>query len=487
MKAVLRRGGRIRPIVAVIKTIASAITIGSGGSAGSEGPIIQIGAACGSSIGQWFKMPPRRITNFLACGAAGGIAAIFNAPIAGVMFAMEVILGGFEKFSFIYVVLAAVTSSAISQYLTGSKALFWIKYYKLTSPLELFAFAILGIIIAFASRYFTVMLTKCEDFFDARMKIPEYIKPAIGGLCLGGFAFFLTVYLQTPGKRILGVGYDTIDLALRGDLALNLLLLLFVAKLIATCFTLGSGGSGGVFAPALYMGAMLGGAYGTVVHRLFPNWTAPSGLYAVIGMGAFFAGAAHAPMTSILILFEMTGYRYKILLPIMACSVISTLVSSLLNRDSVYTVKLRRQGIITDEGTPDPLRSMIVGDIMIRNPQYVQEEMSLSTLSELVGKKLHTSLPVIDGDSKLVGLITYKEIHLAIMNKEDPHTIKVGDFMNSSPVVVYTDEPCDAAFNRMRNAEQGIAPVVKRKQPDTMVGIITYRHIYAAYRKALTH
>ncbi|HID21489.1 MAG TPA: chloride channel protein, partial [Planctomycetaceae bacterium] len=200
MTAVLKKGGRIRPIVAVVKSIASAITIGSGGSAGSEGPIVQIGAAFGSTMGQLFRMPPQRITNFLACGAAGGIAAIFNAPIAGVMFSMEVILGEFEKFSFIYVVLAAVTSSAVSQYLKGNQPIFAIRYFKLASPLELIAFVFLGVIVAFAARYFAVVLTKFEDFFDHKVKGPEYIKPALGGLCIGVMALLMTSHFQISGK-----------------------------------------------------------------------------------------------------------------------------------------------------------------------------------------------------------------------------------------------------------------------------------------------
>jgi CIC family chloride channel protein len=485
MKAVLARGGRIRPIVAVVKSIASALTIGTGGSAGSEGPIVQIGASFGSSLGQWFRMPPRRIINFLACGTAGGIAAIFNAPLAGVMFSMEVILGEFEKFSFIYVVLAAVTSSALSQYLTGNKAIFLIRYYQLASPLELFAIALLGVITAIGARLFSAALNGSEDYFERRVRVPEYLKPALGGLGVGVVALLIAVSFGGAGKRILGVGYDTIDLALQGELSVNLLLLFLAAKCVATCLTLGSGGSGGVFAPALFMGAMLGGAFGSMLHGLFPGATAPPGLYAVVGMGAFFAGMAHAPVTAILILFEMTGYRYTILLPIMTCSVISTLVASLIGRDSIYTIKLRRQGILPDQRKADPLKAMIAGEIMIRDPQYVIEDMSIATLSELVGNTLHTSLPVLDRRGELVGLLTYREIHYAMRTIHSRPGLLVKDCMNRSPLVAFTDEPCDAVFNRMKDADQGIAPVAKKKNPRRMVGILTYRHIYEAYRRAL--
>jgi len=487
MKAVFVRGGRIRPVVAVVKSIASAITIGSGGSAGSEGPIVQIGASFGSSIGQWFKMPPLRITNFLACGAAGGIAAIFNAPIAGVMFAMEVILGEFEKYSFIYVVLAAVTSSAVSQYLRGNKPIFLIKYYALSSPVELIAVAVLGVLAAIGASAFSVLLSKCEGLFDGWKKVPEFSKPAIGGLLLGILVLSVTVFTGVPGKWVLGVGYETIERSLDGELAMKFLFILLAAKFLATCLTLGSGGSGGVFAPALFMGSMLGGFYGRLIHRLLPNATAPSGLYAVIGMGAFFAGAAHAPITSILILFEMTGYRYTILLPIMTCAVISTLVASLICRDSIYTIKLRQQGIPVDRKKRDPLRAMLAGDIMIKDPQCVPEEMNIATLSALVGTKLHTSLPVMDGSNRLAGLMTYKEIHRALTCGRDPATVRVSEFMNPSPVVAFPDEDCALVFNRMKNSAQGIAPVVKRKDPRKLIGIVTYRHIYEAYQKAITY
>lgn len=485
MKAVLTRGGRIRPVVAVVKSVASALTIGTGGSAGSEGPIVQIGASFGSSLGQWLGMPPRRITNYLACGAAGGIAAIFNAPIAGVMFAMEVILGEFDKFSFIYVVLAAVTSSAVSQYLAGNRPIFVIRYFELASPLELFAFALLGAILAFGARWFALVLSRSEDWFEKSIPLPEYLKPALGGLGTGLLALLLTAGLGVPGKRILGVGYGTIDVALRGELPLGLLLLFFAAKFLATCLTLGSGGSGGVFAPSLFMGAMLGGAFGVAIHRIFPHSTAPSGLYAVVGMGAFFAGAAHAPITAILILFEMTGYRYPILLPVMACSVVSVLVASLISPDSVYTIKLRRQGIIRQKRKPDPLKAMLVGEVMIRDPQSVAEEMSVDTLLELVGTKLHTSLPVVDAAGDLVGIVTYNELHAALRQRGKTAGLAVKDVMNRSPVVVFPDETCDEAFRRLNRAGQVLAPVAGRDRPRRMVGLITYRHVYVAYQKAM--
>ncbi|MEJ2745134.1 MAG: chloride channel protein, partial [bacterium] len=349
------------------------------------------------------------------------------------------------------------------------------------------AIALLGFIVALGSRCFTVSLVGFEDYFDKKIGIPDWLKPALGGLALGIFALLFTILFGVTGKRILGVGYETINLALQGELPVRLLLLFLFAKFLATCLTLGSGGSGGIFAPALFMGAMLGGTFGTILHGIFPNTTAPPGLYAVVGMGAFFAGAAHAPITAIMILFEMTGYRYTILLPIMTCSVVSTLVASLISRDNIYTVKLCRDGIIPKGGKPNPLKAMLAGDVMLRDPQYVMENMAIATLAELVGTKLHTSLPVINSRGDLVGLLTYKEIHHALRKSRDTDGLTVKDFMNREPMIVFSDESCDTVFHRMKDANQGIAPVVKRKHPNRMVGVMTYRHIYDAYQKATMH
>lgn len=513
MTAVIKRGGRIRPIVAIVKSVASAITIGSGGSAGSEGPIVQIGAAFGSTLGQIFKMPPKRIKTFVGCGAAGGIAAIFNAPIAGVLFSMEVILGEFETFSFIYLVIASTTSAAISQWLRGAHPVFDVMYFSSGSSWELIAFALLGVLAGLTARAFISILTGFENFFDHKLKLPEYLKASFGGILLGILAIFtVRAFGCQPGPggiTILGVGYESISLATEGHLFFFLLLALLALKLLATCLCLGSGGSGGVFAPSLYMGAMLGGAFGFCMLRIpgmIPRYTAlmetiaqhpaaPPGLdpraailgvYALVGMGAVFAGAAHAPITAIFILFEMTGYHYQILLPIMTCAVVSTLVSKLMSRDSIYTIKLRQKGIITDADRPhDILESMVVRDIMITDVHTINETMTLKELAAVFGSKLHTSLPVVDKNDKLAGIVTYKEMHKAMTSGKSWGLIKVSDCMRRDIVTAFPDETMDSVFGRMRNAYISIAPVVKRRDPGKIVGIITYRHIFDSYQRAL--
>ncbi len=329
MMAIATRGGRIRPIVVLAKALGSAVTIGSGGSVGREGPIVQIGSALGSSIGQVFKLSERRIVNLIASGAAAGIAATFNAPIAGVIFALEVILNDFGIRAFSTIVISAVTASAVSRALLGDFAAFVVPAYALHSPWELLLYLGLGVVAAGGALTFVKTLYFFEDKFDA-WKFPPYLKPAIGGLFLGVMGFFI--------PQLFGTGFETIEQALTGKLALLFLAILVVGKILATSFTLGSGASGGVFAPALFIGAALGGAYGELAQILFPDMHVSSGAYAMVGMAAVFAGAARAPITGIIILFEMTR-DYRIILPLMFATVISTVLAQFFESERHLHVK----------------------------------------------------------------------------------------------------------------------------------------------------
>lgn len=496
MFAVMKKGGRIRPIVAVIKSIASAITIGTGGSAGSEGPIVQIGAGFGSTLGQIFHMPPRRIKTFVACGAAGGISAIFNAPFGGIMFSLEVILGEFRGLSFIYVAIASVVSSLISRALSGNERIFEIPtVLSSASSWEIIFFLLLGVFIAFISKLFNFTLESFEDIYD-RIKIPEYLKAPTGGLGVGLLAYFAIRLIPVPGLNnplaVLGVGYHSISQVMNDQLyhqailpLIFSLLLLVGLKIFATSFTLGSGGSGGIFAPTLFIGAMAGGFYGIVLNSLFPQQVSSPAIYALVGMGACFAGAAHAPITAIFILFEMTN-SYEIILPIIAAVVVSSLIAHWIKPESVYTEKLKRKGVdISGKKKVDILQTMIIRDVMIQEVQTIPEDMPIREMLELAGSKLHTSLPVTDREGELTGIITYKELRRGIFSVEGQEGRKVKDFMNTEPVVAAPDESVDKVFRRMKESALGFAPVVKAGDHREVVGIVTYGNIFDAYEKAL--
>ncbi|MGD2057935.1 MAG: chloride channel protein, partial [Anaerolineales bacterium] len=303
MEAVALRGGRIRPIVALVKVLASSINIGTGGSVGREGPIAQIGSALGSTVGQLFNLSDERIRNLVACGAAAGIAATFNAPIAGVIFSLEIILGEFSVRYFSTVVISAVAASTIGQAVFGNVPAFPVTtLYSIVSPWEFMLYPVLGILAAFLGVIFVRSLYWSEDVFDAWKFVPEWLKPGIGGALLGVLALGYPIVTKLSWERmphIFNVGYDVIESALSNELLLGAVLVLLVLKLIATDLTLGSGGSGGIFAPSLFMGAMLGTAFGLAANIMLPDITASPGAYALVGMAAVFAASAHAPITAV--------------------------------------------------------------------------------------------------------------------------------------------------------------------------------------------
>ncbi len=334
MTALASQGGHIRRRVVTVKVIASSLTIGFGGAAGREGPMVQIGAGLGSLIGQLARVSTQSVRTMVACGAAGGIAATFNAPIAGALFSMEILMGRIHA-DFLLVLLTSLSSCLVARHFLGNSPAFKAPPYELISSRELFLYFLMGIIVGLAAIAYVRLLYWTEDYFS-EWKFPEYLKPAVGGLIVGlVLRYFPEVY---------GSGFPAIEAALWVRLPWDALIGLFLAELIANCATLGSGGSGGVFAPSLFMGAMVGGAFGTFAHALFPTWTAGSGAYAMVGMACSFAAVAKAPATSILILFEMTN-DYRIMLPLMAAIVASVYISHWLITHSIYTLKLHRRGI----------------------------------------------------------------------------------------------------------------------------------------------
>jgi CIC family chloride channel protein len=326
--------GVIRRRVVVVKILTSALTIGFGGAAGREGPMVQIGAAVGSIVGQLSRVDTDKVRTLIACGAAGGIAATFNAPIGGAIFAMEVLMGRLHT-DFLLVLMTSLSSCLVARRFLGNYPAFFVSPYELKSPAELPLYFVMGLACGLAATLYVRALYRVEDWFGD-WKFPTALKPAVGGLVVGlVLRFFPEVY---------GTGLHAVEGALWARFPWEILLALLFAELVGNVATLGSGGSGGIFAPSLFMGAMLGGAFGTLAHSQFPDWAAGTGAYAMVGMAAFFAAAAKAPTTSILILFEMTN-DYRIMLPLMAAVVASTYVSHSQLRHSIYTLKLFHRGI----------------------------------------------------------------------------------------------------------------------------------------------
>ena len=335
MRVVRYQGSRMRAWVAIVKVAATSIAIGTGGSAGIEGPIIQVGAAAGSSVGQRLRLAEEDLRIMLAAGAAAGIASTFNTPLAGVFFALEVILVDFSSRSFGLVVLSSVVANVVSRVFLGDAPVFPVPPHSLVSPVELLLYLVLGVFAAIVAVVFIVVLDKVEAAFSG-LRLPAFAKPAVGGLVVG------ILGLEFP--QILGLGSASIGAALDGGLPIGLMASLVAVKLVATSFTVGSGSSGGVIGPSLYLGVMLGGAAGTLFHGLLPQFTAASGAYALVGMAAVFAATAQAPITAVFTVFEMTNDYYQILPLMVACSA-SAYLAHRISPHTIYSRSLHRQGI----------------------------------------------------------------------------------------------------------------------------------------------
>lgn len=492
MEAVALRGGRIRPIVALVKALASALSIGSGGSVGREGPIVQIGSALGSTVGQLFRLSDERVRNLVACGAAGGIAATFNAPIAGVIFALEIILGEFSVAYFSTVVMSAVTASVIGQAVFGASPAFPVPIeYHVVNVLEFALYPLLGLLAAVVGVAFIRALYWSEDLFARAKRIPAWFQPAIGGALLGGMALLyprLTGIQWTRLPQVFNVGYDVIESTLQNQAAFQVVLLLMLLKLLATIFTLGSGGSGGVFAPSLFMGAMLGSAFGVLAGSVAPFATAPPGAYALVGMGAVFAAVAHAPITAALILFELTG-DYQIILPLMLTIVVSTLVArSWLSGESIYTLKLTRRGVRLRAGRDvDVLSSVQVRDVMTSEVVTVDHDLSLVGLSEVLNQRQYRGFPILDSRGQLWGIVTSTDLERAVL-EDLPRATQVSEIgtPHNRMVVAYPDENIGDVLLRMGPRGLSRLPVVSRTDPTQLIGLIGRQDVIRAYQVALS-
>ncbi|MBN1485559.1 MAG: chloride channel protein [Chloroflexia bacterium] len=474
MEAVALRGGRIRLWPALARILASLSTIAAGGSAGTVDPSVHIGATLASWLGQRLHFSERRLRVLVACGTAAGVASAFNAPIAGVFFAQEIILGEFTTTAFGLVVLSSVTASVIGRILRGEHPAFGIPAYTLRSPWEMFLYLGLGLLAGLISALYARGLLGVESLFD-RWKGPFLLRTLLGGLVVGltGWAF----------PRLLGVGYGSMDRLLQGErLAWGLLLLLMLLKPLLTAVTLSSGGSGGVFAPSLFIGCLLGSAYGQLANRFFPQVSAPAPAYALVGMGAVLAGAVHCPITAILLLFEMT-HDYHVILPIMLSVVVSTLLSQRLSPRSVYTERMARRGLDIRFGRDVNVMEMItVEEAMGQDFDAVPPDMSLPELGILFEQSAHHGFPVVDGGGRLIGVVTLSDYRRAL---ESGRLGTVADVCTCNPVVVHPEQSLNDALHLMASWDVGRLPVVPREDSSRIVGLLRRHDVIRAYNKGL--
>lgn len=533
MDAMARKGGRIRPRVAGAKAVASALTIGSGGSAGTEGPIIQIGAAIGSGLGQWLRCNLNDIRVLIGCGAAAGIAAIFNAPIAGVLFAVEVLLRDVSLRSFVPIIIASVLSTTVTQYLRGSfDPLFPIPVeiqmrgagadpiYEF-SVRETANYAVLGLLCGLVAVGFVKALYFSEDVFR-KLPLHRVLRPVLGALLLGGVAVgshmligehipHLRTTVSQAGQdpvveqvdtaahppAVMGNGYPVINQALEPSAyepperytsihgwTISVLLVLLVAKMLATCLTLGSGGSGGVFAPSLFIGAMTGGAFGLALEWTgwFPGIT--PGAYALVGMAAVVAASIHAPLTAALILMEMTR-DYKIIVPIMLATVIGIAVAQRIEPASIYTLKLLRRGVLMASGDLLRLQRIPVRELPRLPAFVVHPEDPVMRLVAAMRTTATNDFLVADDDGKLVGMVLGDEVRTMLVEAEAMPLLIVSDVMRDDVPHIELDETLDIVIEKFAGRPMQSLPVMDPDNPGAARELITRVAVMNRYHQSL--
>ncbi|CAB3394438.1 chloride channel protein [Kyrpidia spormannii] len=468
MAAIAERGGKIRPRVVLVKAVASALCIGSGGSVGREGPIVQIGSAFGSTFGQLLGLPERYLRLLVACGAGAGIAATFNAPVGGVMFATEVILGSFALQNFAAIVIASVVSAAIGRTYLGDHPSFPMPLYQVGHFSVYWVYVIIGLLAGFWGYAYIRVLYRIEDWFDDR-SWPFWGKALVGGALIGAIG------IRFP--QIFGVGYEWVNLALTDQLPLHLLLILLILKLLATSITIAAGGSGGVFSPGLYQGAMLGGAAGVLFSALFPNSGISPGALAAMAMAGVFAGSARAPVTAIMMLFEMTG-DYNLILPLMISSVLAATITGLLSRESIYTLKLVRRGLdITRLRHPDRLKAVCVGEALPQNHLTLPGDLTIAEAWEQFAGSREWFAWVRDASGKLIGSVARAQVLEALNQRRFLEPVVV--LLPKTVHRIDEQETLAAAATKMKALGVTYLLVCRRDEP---VGVIGSSDIVRAYR-----
>ncbi|MCB2156353.1 chloride channel protein [bacterium] len=491
MKAVATGQINLQPSMA-IKSATSPLTIASGGSAGPEGPIIEIGSVVGSLVGTRGHVRKEQVGTLIGCGSAAGLAAVFNAPIGGVIFSLELIMRDFNVRKFAPVVVAAVVASVVSSALMPNDPAFeQLSRNSLEtiqpSLLLVLQFAVLGVICGIVGALLTTALYWMHDVFSA-IKVPLWAKPAIGGLLVG------IIGLQAPG--VLGEGYETVNKLVlasssRPEIVRTVVLSLILIcglKIVATSLTLGSGGTGGSFAPAMIAGAFLGGAFGLVVDKMMPTWSPDFRVFAMVGMAGVVSSAIGTPLAAMLILYEVAGAHYQLVLPLMITVAISSLVTSSLRKGSVYTLSLLRDGFDVEETSVrrDPLLRIPIGDIMKKEFVNLRQENTLDHILDLLGSTDDDAFVVTNSKGVLQGIVSTTDLRTVLNLGELGEAVLIAqDVADPNPPYLLPDSPASQAIEIFGSSDsEGIA-IVNNLEERRVVGVVYRGQVLKAYRKVI--
>jgi CIC family chloride channel protein len=456
---------------------ATIISLGAGASSGREGPVVHLGATLAAWVTRTLHLNPASARTLLGCAVASAVAASFNAPIAGVFFALEVIIGHYALHTFAPIVIAAIAGTLVSRAHLGDSPAFQVIDYSIVSFWEFPAFFILGIVSAFVAIIFMTTVNYGDKIRTSFSKVPYWLHPAIAGLFLGLIA------LAYP--EVLSVGYEATSNALNGQYPLHILLALVAAKIAAATISLTGRFGGGVFSPSLFIGAMLGGAFGLIVASIFPELASSHGMYAVVGMGALASAVLGAPISTMLIVFEITG-DYSITIAVMIASAIASLVSNMFYRRSIFHMQLANRGIFLEGGRATYLlKSAQVSDHMSRDFYTLQASEKALRARELLVVQGGGIIIITNENGKMKGILSFSELPANIFEDDVANKITVGELLRQAPNVVKSSDVLEVALNKLEMSGEETLPVVSAEGTDTVVGLIKHRVVVKEYNRAL--
>lgn len=475
--AVASKGGVIKGSIAIKKIVGSAISIGTGGAGGKEGPIVQIGASIASSFGRKFKLSPDRLKILVGCGGAAGLSAAFNAPLGGALFATEIILRNFRAKTFTPIIIASVFATALSRSFLGNRTAFLLPKYELITNYEFIFYIVLGFIAGLGSVYFVKSFYFIEEFWSKFTKLNKIVKPALGGLVVG------LIGLYFPG--IYGFSYDAVNAALSNQSSIFLLLALFLIKPIATSMTISSGGNGGTFAPSIFTGAMIGGAFGQIISLLFPELNLQPGSYALVGMAAVVAGTTHASLTAIIMIFELTN-DYKIILPLLLTITIASTVSRAILKGDLYSLNFLRRGKEIDiyGRKVSILKKISINPLIKKNYDFVYEHYNFKKVLDTLKKSKFNLILVKNKENEVSGQIAFSDIRDTLLDEESrsiQEFIVAKDIMTQNMINLEMDMNGEDALSVLESVDLEYLPV--KNHENKTIGILSRSELLNKYQK----
>jgi chloride channel protein, CIC family len=468
--ALFVREGKITLSTVFGKFFCTSATLASGIPLGREGPAVQVGAGIASVLGRGLGLRPERVKALIPVGAAAAIAAAFNTPLAAVLFALEEVVGDMHAPVLGSVVLASATSWGILRLLLGNDPLFQVPQYQLVNPWELLVYTILGVAGGLVSVAFTQLLLRSREWFLKRPRRTLWYQPVAGGLLVGVMGWFV--------PEVMGVGYGYVGKTLNDQMVLKMMVLLLVLKLIATAISYASGNAGGIFGPSLFMGAMLGGAIGGAAHHIFPAYVATPGAYALVGMGTAFAGVVRAPMTSVVMIFEITR-DYAVIVPLMISNLVSYFIASRIQKGPIYDVLADQDGIHLPLGRGQDSKRRQVLQVMCPAGECLDSEASLQETLQRIGHEAQRAWPVCD-PSGVIGVLTIEHLHKALEEPEPKQ--QLGDLFDGRDFPhLHSDHSLDVALDRMGATHLDLLPVVSRANLHQLLGVVRLRDVLKSY------